>query len=105
MYLVHLPYLLNSLVFSAHILTKGRSWDELVPLGRLVDFELGGSIFGAKNKVFGTFAISLECSHISAAVRRGGQCFGDKNKLRTLLTYIYLKITNISMYMNVNAPM
>ena len=47
-FLVHLPYLLNRLEFSAHILTQGRSWAELVPLRGLVDFGLGGSDFGAK---------------------------------------------------------
>ena len=47
-FLVHLPYPLNRLELSAHILTQGRSWDELVPFGHPVDFRLGGSIFGAK---------------------------------------------------------
>ena len=59
-FLVHLPYLLNCLEFNANILIQSRSWAELVPLGGLVDFGFGGSIFGAKNYVFGTFAISLE---------------------------------------------
>ena len=45
-------------------------------------FWVRGFIFWAKNYVFDTFAIFLECSYISAAMRRGGQCFWDKNKLR-----------------------
>ena len=85
-FLVYLPYLLNRLEFSAHILTPGRSWGELVPLWCHVNFGLEISIFGAKKHVFGTFAIFLECSYISAAMRRGDQCFWDKNKLQTLLT-------------------
>ena len=84
-FLVYLLYLLIHLGLSAHILTQGISWDELEPFGGFFHFGLGGSIFGAKNCVFGTFAISLECRYISAAVRRGGQCFWDKNKLWTLL--------------------
>ena len=96
-FLVYLSYLLNSSEFSAYILTQGRSWAKLVPLGCHIHFWLGGSIFGAKNYVFVTFAISLEFSCILAAMRRGGQCFWDKNKLRSLLTYIYFKITNTPM--------
>ena len=96
-FLVHLPYHLNRLELSAHILSQGRSWDELVPLGCPINFGLGGSIFGAKNYDFGTFSITHECSSISAAMRRGGQCFWDKNKLRTLLTYMYFKIANTPM--------
>ena len=42
-------------------------------------------------------AISLERIYILAAMRRGGQCFWDKNKLRTLLTCMYFKITNTPM--------
>ena len=66
---VYLPYLLNPLYLSAHVLTHGRSWDELVPFGSFFHFGLVGSIFGAKNCVFGTFAISLEllgikCSYL-----------------------------------------
>ena len=56
---VHLSYLLNHLVLSAHILTQGRSWAELMPLGGFVDFGLGGSLFWAKKYVFGTFAVYL----------------------------------------------
>ena len=59
-FLVHLPYLLNHLKFSAHILTKVRTVAEPVNLRGLIDFGLVGSIFGVKNYVFGTFAISLE---------------------------------------------
>ena len=32
-FLVYLPYFLNHLELSAHILTQGISWDELVPFG------------------------------------------------------------------------
>ena len=59
-FLVLLPYLLNRFDFSAHILTQGRYWAELVTLGAAVDFRVGASICGAKNYVFGTFAISLK---------------------------------------------
>ena len=69
-FLVYLPHLLIHLELSAHILTQGRSLDELVPFGGFFHFGLGGSIFGAKNYVFGTFAISLEllgiqCSYLN----------------------------------------
>ena len=63
-FLVHLPYLLNGLEFSAHILTHGRSWAEMVPLGCHINFGLGGSIFGVKIYAFGAFAISPECRYI-----------------------------------------
>ena len=72
-FLVYLLYLSIHLELSAHILTQGISWDELEPFGGFFHFGLGGSIFGAKNCDFHTFAISLECRHILAAVRRGGQ--------------------------------
>ena len=45
-------YLWNRLEMDAHILTQSRSWAELVPFRGLVNFGLGGSIFGAKNYVF-----------------------------------------------------
>ena len=64
-FLVYLPYLLNRLEFSAHILTPRRSWGELVPLGCPVNFGLGGSIFGAKNYVFNTLSLEplgVQCS-------------------------------------------
>ena len=48
-FLVVLPHLFNRLEFSDYILTKGRSWTDLVHLGCLVDFRPGASIFGAKN--------------------------------------------------------
>ena len=35
---VLLPYLLNHFDISAHILTQGRSWAELVTLGGVLDF-------------------------------------------------------------------
>ena len=47
-FLVYLPYLLNHLELSAHILTQGRSCVELVPSGGFVHFGLESSIFGAK---------------------------------------------------------
>ena len=80
MFLVHLPYPLNHLEISADILTQVRFWAETVPLWCHINFALGGSILGVKNYVFGTFAIYLECRYISVAMRRGGQCFWDKNK-------------------------
>ena len=53
-------YLPNRLELDAHIFTQGKYGTLDVPFGGLVDFGLGGSIFGAKNYVFGTFPISLE---------------------------------------------
>ena len=55
MILVHLPYLINRLEFSAHILTQPRSWAELVALGGLVDFGLGPPFLGQK----ATFLVHL----------------------------------------------
>ena len=46
-------YLPNRLELDAHIFTQGRYEALDVPFGGLVDFGLGGSIFGAKNYVFG----------------------------------------------------
>ena len=62
MFLVLLPYLLNGLEFSANILTQGRSWVELAPLGCHIHFWLGGSIFGAKNTFFYTSYSSYSSS-------------------------------------------
>ena len=61
--LVHLPYILNHLSFSAHILTQGRSLAKPVPLGSLVDFGLGASFLGQKTTFLVTnlvHAVSLE---------------------------------------------
>ena len=46
-------YLTNRLELDAHIFTQGKYGTLDVPFGGLVDFGLGGSIFGAKNYVFG----------------------------------------------------
>ena len=51
-FLLHLPYLFNRLEFSAHTLTPGRSWAELVPFGGLVDFGLGAPFLGQKTTEF-----------------------------------------------------
>ena len=51
-FLVYLPYLLMHLELSAHILTQGRSLDELVPFGVFFHFGFGDSIFGAKKLRF-----------------------------------------------------
>ena len=47
------PYLPNRCELDAHIFTQGRYETLDVPFGGLVNFGLGGSIFGAKNYVFG----------------------------------------------------
>ena len=47
------PYLPNRLGLDSHIVTQGRYKALDVPFGGLIDFGLGGSIFGAKNYVFG----------------------------------------------------
>ena len=53
-------YLWNHLELDTHIYPKvDRSWNELVLFGGIVDFGLRGSIFGAKNYVFGRIAIYL----------------------------------------------
>ena len=46
-------YLWNHLELDAHIFPQGRYEALDVPFGGLIDFGLGGSIFGAKNYVFG----------------------------------------------------
>ena len=46
-------YLSNRLELDTHIFTQGRYGGADVPFGGLVNFGLGGSIFGAKNYVFG----------------------------------------------------
>ena len=51
-------------------------------------FLVRGLHFWGKKYVFRTFAISLERIIIPAAMRHGGQCLWDKNKLRTLLLLI-----------------
>ena len=55
MFLVHLPYLVNRLEFSAHILTQGTPWAELVTLGGVVDFRVGSPFLGQKT----TFLVHL----------------------------------------------
>ena len=46
-------YLWNRLELDAHIFTQSRCWGLDVPFGGIIEFWLGGSIFGAKNYVFG----------------------------------------------------
>ena len=67
-FLVQLPYIFNRLEFSAHILTQGRSWAELVPLDRLVDFWLEGFIFGAKTTFLVHLFLSLEPLGIQCSI-------------------------------------
>ena len=57
---------LEPLGVGRHIFTQGRYGGADVPFGGLIDFRLGGSIFGTKklclwpkNCVFGTFAIYI----------------------------------------------
>ena len=57
------PYLPNRLELNTHILTQGRCEALDVPIGGLVDFGLGGSIFGQKTTFLVTIlvrAVSLE---------------------------------------------
>ena len=52
-------YLWNRLELDAHILTKSRCWGLDVPFGGLFNCGLEGSIFGAKNYVFGNKSCTL----------------------------------------------
>ena len=68
-----LPYLLNHFDFSAHNLIQGRSSAELVTLGDIVDFQVGGSIFWTKNYVFGTLPYPLNRLEFSAYILTQGR--------------------------------